>query len=209
MMIDLTRVLVTAALVATAAVSPVRAAEVSFLEAGLFFLTDLQPGEGDRVTDREIVLARYPLVAYTVDDSPCAIRIRNTLTRVIWHMDFCKIASARWEGRAGFMIFVGRRDAFCWARWVSNDDPGNYQGDLREISPRARCGQGSWPIDTPDTASPQALADGFGPSVYLSTWGVGLFIAHGEPRPRDTQRMLAALKYIARLQTPPEQRKPY
>jgi hypothetical protein len=207
-MINLTRTLVTAALVATAAVSPVKAAEVSFLEAGLFFLTDLQPGEGDRVTDREIVLARYPLIAYTVDDSPCAIRIRNTLTRFIWQMDFCKIASARWDGRSGFMRFVGQRDAFCWAKWVRNDEPGNYQGDLRKISEQVRCGQGSWPIDTPNDTSPQVLADGYGPSVYLSTWGVGLFI-DGVPRPRDTQRMLAALKYMGRLQTPPEQRKPY
>jgi hypothetical protein len=85
-MSKLTGTLVVAALAAIAILSPTQATEVSFLEAGLFFLTDLQPGPNDVVTPSEIRLADHPLVAYTVDDN----RIRNTQTGYIYQMDFCK-----------------------------------------------------------------------------------------------------------------------
>jgi hypothetical protein len=42
-MMNLAKALVTAALVASAAISPVRAEEVSFLEAALFFITAVEP----------------------------------------------------------------------------------------------------------------------------------------------------------------------
>ena len=68
-----------------------RADNPSFLEAALFFLTGVEPGPTDTVTDQEIILQRYPIVAYVVDGKPCAVRIRNTTDNQIWHMDFCKL----------------------------------------------------------------------------------------------------------------------
>ena len=47
------------------------------------------------------------------------------------------------------------------------------------------------------------------PEVHLSTWDVGLYVENGQPRRRDEARMLAALEYMQRLLTPPEQRKSY
>jgi hypothetical protein len=93
-MINLTRTLLAVVAISTATISPVKA-NVSFLEAALFFLTGVEATNQDIVTDREIILRRYPLVAYLVDGNPCAVRIRNTNNNRLYQMDFCKITGWR------------------------------------------------------------------------------------------------------------------
>src|SRR6266540_7572766 len=128
-MVSFANSLLTAALVVAAMTSSVKA-DPSFLEAGLFFLTGVEPAEGDVVTERGIVLFREPLVAYLVDGKPCVVRLRNTKNNTVWQMDFCKIAGYRWNSPpAGFnlpsgYIWLGKDDTFCvsW-NW---DEKKNY-----------------------------------------------------------------------------------
>jgi hypothetical protein len=77
-------------------------AEPTFLEAALFFLTDVETSNQDYVTKTEIRLRRWPIVAYLVKDAPCVVRIWNTNYDRLWQFDFCKITEARWTpgGRA-------------------------------------------------------------------------------------------------------------
>jgi hypothetical protein len=129
-MINLAKAFVTAMLVATAAITPAKA-ETSFLEAALFFLTGVEPGPEDIVTDQEILLLRYSIAAYLVDGKPCAVRIRNRLR--IWEMDFCKIVSYHFSVHVGAWDFRddsgGDPDkcAFVVADRVVHE---NYMGDL-------------------------------------------------------------------------------
>ena len=61
---------VASVLFALAAISPVKA-ETSFLEAAQFFLTGVDATSDEIVSEREIVLHKYPLVVYLVDDKTC------------------------------------------------------------------------------------------------------------------------------------------
>jgi len=77
-MINLVRVFIAAALFATSTISSANA-ETSFLEAAQFFLTGVDANSDEIVSEREIVLRKYPLVVYLVDDKPCVVRMRTRL----------------------------------------------------------------------------------------------------------------------------------
>jgi hypothetical protein len=74
-MVDLTRTLTAAALAVTATISPAKA-ETTFLEAAMFFITGVDATSEDTVSEDEIRLHRYPIVAYLAGN--CAVRIRMT-----------------------------------------------------------------------------------------------------------------------------------
>jgi hypothetical protein len=92
-----------------ALLSPAKA-EPTFLEAALFFLTDVETSNQDYVTETEIRLRRWPIVAYLVEDAPCVVRLRNTNYDRLWQFDFCKITEARWT-RAVALIGIGTASA--------------------------------------------------------------------------------------------------
>jgi hypothetical protein len=103
-MIILTRTLVAAALVLTATVTPSGSSGTSeqraFLEAALFFVTNIEPRQEDTVNDREIIIYRHRIKAYLVDSNPCAVRFSTTTgTYTVWQIDFCEISSYRRLGR--------------------------------------------------------------------------------------------------------------
>src|SRR5262249_12513825 len=133
-MINLIRTLAAVAVISTGTISPVEA-KISFLEAALFFLTDVEATHEDTATDREIILRQYPIVAYLVDGNPCLVRIRSgSRPNSIWQMDFCKIT--RWQWLPGesyvttdhFSLVAGYywfgKDAYCVSRNWHED--GNY-----------------------------------------------------------------------------------
>jgi putative Ca2+/H+ antiporter (TMEM165/GDT1 family) len=66
-MIYLARFIVSAAALVVLATTtlPVKA-ETSFLEAALFFITGVDTTNEDTVTNHEVRLSRYPIVAYLV-----------------------------------------------------------------------------------------------------------------------------------------------
>jgi hypothetical protein len=164
---------------------PVKA-EVSFLEAALFFLTGVEPTDEDSVTDREIILRREPLVAYLVDD-PCIVRLRNTNNDSIWQMDFCKITEWRWASglQAGY-VWIGKSNAFC-VSWKWNK-PENYTDpDFWKIMSTCHSYQLGW-----------------GSVVVDHTINIGVFVDKGNRprnRPRSQERMVASFKYIVTLLT--------
>lgn len=171
----LAKVSVVTALLAVSTVSPVKA-ETSFLEAALFFLTGVDTTNEDTVTDREIRLRQYPLVAYLVDGKPCAVRLRNTETNNIWEMDFCKITSFErstpvpgvvsysWEGKGVLCISRHRQQKENYI------DP-----DFAKISSECRN------------------------NVYGGI-DIGFFVG-SEFRGRSVDRMIASFKYIQSLLT--------
>ena len=132
-MINLIRTLAAVAVITTATVSPVEA-KISFLEAALFFLTDVEATHEDTATDREIILRQYPLVAYLVDGNPCLVRLRSGSRNSIWQMDFCKITHWQWlptgepSTPPGFSVQAGYhwfgKDALCVSRNWHEDE--NY-----------------------------------------------------------------------------------
>jgi hypothetical protein len=198
-MISFTKTFISAALVASVMISPVKAqtTKTSFLEAALFFLTGVEPTDDDSVTDREIILRREPLVAYLVDDNPCAVRLRNTRNNTVWQMDFCKLTEYRWMNadpalygaayNTGYR-WIGKRDAFCvswkWDKRENYTDP-----DFAKIT--TDCG------------------------LYNTAWGrvavdhhidIGFFVdKYSMPRyrnpSRSQERMVASFKYIVTLLT--------
>jgi hypothetical protein len=183
-----------ALLLSAAMILPAKA-DVSFLEAALYFLTAIEPTQGDTVNGSKIILARYPIVAYLVDDKPCAVRIRTTTQPyTIWQMDFCKITYYQWS--SGTWIFVGEPNAFCKGRWNRNED---YSGAIERIaSPmfgRAMCGVG-------DGATGQL--------AFIGITDISDFIELGyKSHSRSQPRLMQSFKYIEMLLTPAEQRKPY
>src|SRR5262245_48601190 len=170
-------------------------AKVSFLEAALFFLTGVEATNQDYVTDNEIRLSRYPIVAYTVPGNPCAVRLRYTDEQnrgnTIWQMDFCKITSWRWyPGMMAGYYWIGKPDAFCYSRtWKT---PDNYMHP--EFS-RMATGCGSNP--------------GYGAEVaYAWMWDIGVYVGKGPTRNRDVDRMIASYRYLQWLWSG-EEPKPY
>ena len=197
-MIHPTRIFVAAALFATATISPVKA-ETSFLEAALFFLTAADTRSEDSVTDREIILRRYPIVAYLVDGEPCKVRLRNTSDHRIFQIDFCKLTSySFWrqpEDVYGGMWVFGRGfqgwnsgpepEAFCVSTWLP--DKNYLEPDFRKTGNPVRC-----------------------QSQYLGNMHIKDFVeGSGVGYHRPQERMVASFKYIVMSLTPPEQRKPY
>jgi hypothetical protein len=193
-MMSFTKTLVSAALVATAMISPVKAqtTKTSFLEAALFFLTGVEQTDEDSVTDREIILRREPLVAHLVDENPCAVRLRNTRNNTVWQMDFCKITEYRWvPGDSAYYtgyIWIGREDAFCvswkWGKRENYTDP-----DFTKIS--TKCG---------------LYNTGWGKAAFDHRIDIGVFVdKDSRPRywnrPRSQERMVASFKYIVTLLT--------
>lgn len=88
----------------------------AFLEAAVFFITGVDTTKVDMVTNREIVLGRYPIVAYLVDSNPCAVRIRTTTKPyTVWQMDFCKITHYQRVNYVPIyqLVWVGQKSAFC------------------------------------------------------------------------------------------------
>jgi hypothetical protein len=83
-------------------------ADVSFLEAGLFFLTGVEPDPTDQVSETRIVLAKYSMVAYRPDSNPCAIRMRMTVwPYTVYQMDFCQIVQYQWMPNPSFAANPG------------------------------------------------------------------------------------------------------
>jgi hypothetical protein len=175
------RLLVVALLLA---LSPAKAYEnVSFLEAALFFMTNIEPQSGDEVTPDQITIHSWPIVAYTVKDNPCAIRIRMTQPPYsILQFDFCQIT--HWGVESGSFnrawYWMGHKTAFCTYRNVWDATAGNYDGPINDQN--AKCGQSG------PTPTGEHLA-------YRSTWEIQTLF-YGKYSQRDVGRMVSAYKYI-------------
>ena len=157
----------------------------AFLEAAVFFITGVDTTKVDMVTNREIVLGRYPIVAYLVDSNPCAVRIRTTTKPyTVWQMDFCKITHYQRVNYVPIyqLVWVGQKSAFCVYRgWSLNE---NYIG----------------PID--EQTSECVRADGASAAIWSSTDDIrNLITIHNSGGFRDVGRMVASFKYIVTLLT--------
>jgi|SRR5262245_38284249 len=98
-------------------------AQTSFVEAALFFLTSIEPSQNDTVDDDEIVLADFPLAAYSVPEDQCLIRLRRTRAPfTTWQFNFCIVTGFElhteppapgvrvwWKGKPG--VFCSRETA--------------------------------------------------------------------------------------------------
>jgi hypothetical protein len=174
------------------ALSPAKAYEdVSFLEAGTFFLTGLEPGPSDEVGNNAIAFHDYPVVAYiAAEANACAIRLRSVPPRPIWvwQFDFCKVI--RWQQGAppaqSVVYFMGYKTAFCiYKRWDRNE---NYDGPINDEN--SACG----------VLGGAALNDAY--IVYTSTLDIHYLLAdkyQNFSNRRSVQRMLDALKYITSM----------
>jgi hypothetical protein len=183
-MFDLARVLVAVALLATGRART----ETSFLEAGLFFMTGIELTGDDTVTDREIKLQHWPIVAYVTDANRCAVRIRVTESPyVINQLDFCKITYWGLTNSVGpnaTWIWEGHKEALCLYKWSRAD--ANYDGPIDDTN--AQCGG--------------LGKSGHGCITYLSGWNIYSLLHTTKRRPRspyEVQRMVEAYKYIQSL----------
>jgi hypothetical protein len=209
-MINLIRTLAAVAVITTATVSPVEA-KISFLEAALFFLTDVEATHEDTATDREIILRQYPLVAYLVDGNPCLVRLRSTSSNrpnSIWQMDFCKITRWQWvrggwPGRdslgqpaftqAGYHWFG--KDAFCISR--------NWHEDENYMDPDFAKIVGHCNVMTITSHQEEIIA-------YDDKIDIGTLINKGGPSigGRPVNRMIRSYRYLTWL-LKGEEPKPY
>jgi hypothetical protein len=180
---------------------------VSFLEAALYFLTAVEPEPEDVISERRIALRKYPIVAYLVDDNPCAVRLRTTIkSYTIWQMDFCKLTGYEWRTAAPLTLTViGKPDAFCKGEWKDED----YMGAMEDIAvpmylnrPSGPCGIGV--VYNPETNRQDAVLAFLG-TMDMSTY-IKLDKVYGQ---RSQERLLQSMKYIQTLLTSPERRKPY
>jgi hypothetical protein len=183
-MVDLTRTLTAAALAVTATISPTKA-ETTFLEAAMFFITGVDATSEDTVSESQITLHRYPVVAYLVDR--CKVRLRATkVPYTIWQMDFCKFTGYQQTSDPGGwnIVWWGRKDTLCiYKSWDKNM---NYDG----------------PID--DENSTCNPLGGNGPDHYVawnSEFGVDTFFGGQAGRRSSLDRMMSAYKYIQSLLT--------
>jgi hypothetical protein len=174
-------------LVALAAISPVKA-ETSFIEAVTFFLTGVDATGDEIVSEREIVLDKYPLVVYLVDDKRCIVRIRNTDPNQgnwrpqIWQINFCKFTEYQWVGRR--WVWLSEPGAWCVARSPSNEnymDP-DFTKLGANLGPRG-CDFHIW---------------GSQPVGFFGEWDAHMFSTGKETLPpyRSQERLMASFKYI-------------
>lgn len=179
-MIGLLRPITVAALLLIAA--PARA-DVSFLEAGFFFVTavDPDPRQGDVIDNGQIDLPRYNLVAYLVSSNPCAVRIRTTTKPYfVWQIDFCKIthyqATRFVPINPAPIYWFGERTGFCTYRdWDMNL---NYDGPINMEN--ATCAKESG-------------------IIWTSLNDVDTLLHGGGNSRRSIERMVAAFRYIVAL----------
>jgi hypothetical protein len=187
-----TKVLITAVLAATVMLSPAKA-EPSFLEAALFFLTNVEAGGSDTITDSEIALSRYSLVAYLGPAEPngrtCRVRLRNTATNQIWQMNFCKLHGYQYSqfGGGGFWVFEGDAEAWCTVTPKVNE---NYMGEMDKET----WGDGDLPV---------ACSKGGGlpghKAVFAGGRGISEFIPLARSIGTSQQRVIDCFRYIMAL----------
>jgi hypothetical protein len=185
-MIKLAKVLVATAPLAVSPVSPVKA-EASFLEAATFFLTGVDATDDEIVSEREIVLHKYPFVIYLVDDKSCVVRMRNATNHNIWQMDFCKLTGYQWDRAGSTWVVRGKPNAFCGSNWLPNEnfmDP-----DFTKTGKPVTCNfLGVDPLG-------EAVAfDGSWDAYMFSTGKLSIPF-------RSQQRFMASLKYIGQSLT--------
>ena len=170
------------ALALTVLASPVKA-ETSFIEAATFFLTGVDATGDEIVSEREIVLHKYPLVVYLVDDKRCVARMRNTTSHEIWQMNFCKITGYQWNRVVSNWAVMGK-DAFCRSTWLPNEnfmDP-----DFTKTGKPVTCNfLGVW------------LGPGDYTIAFQGGWDAYMFSSGKLSIPsRSQERLMASLKYI-------------
>jgi len=203
-MINLIRTLAAVAVISTATMSPVEA-KISFLEAALFFLTDVEATHEDTATDREIILRQYPLVAYLVDGNPCLVRLRSGSRNSIWQMDFCKITHWQWlptgepSTPPGFSVQAGYhwfgKDALCVSR--------NWHEDENYMDPDFAKIVGHCNVMTITSHQEEIIA-------YDDKIDIGTLINKGGPSigGRPVNRMIRSYRYLTWL-LKGEEPKPY
>jgi hypothetical protein len=176
----------------------------AFLEAALFFLTGVDATSDEIVSERQIVLRRYPLVAYLVDGKPCVVRLRNTTSHQIWQLDFCKITSYEWS--VLIWRWNGKPDAFCVSTWGDSNiwegkpDENFTDPDFTKTGRPVECGL----FGTNNVPGGTIAFDGNWDADWFTTGYENRY-----ERMRSQQRVMASFKHIRTLLTPPEQRKPY
>ena len=183
-MVDLTRTLTAAALAVTATISPAKA-ETTFLEAAMFFITGVDATSEDTVSEDEIRLHRYPIVAYLAGN--CAVRIRmTTAPSWVYQMDFCKFTGYQRSSRPGgwTIVWLGRKDTLCICK--SWDKNANYDGPIN---------------DENSTCNPLGGGDPDGRyTAWNSEFGLDIFFGQAGRR-SSVDRMMGAYKYIELLLT--------
>jgi hypothetical protein len=151
----------------------------SLLEAVAFFMTGVDAGADEIVSDNQIVLRNYPIVVYLVDGNRCVARLRLMTTHAIWQLDFCKITEYRWE-RQGFWEWYGDPGVFCQAKWLPDE---NYiEPDFTRIG-TVKCK---------------------GNTAFQGNWDAELFVTGKFDLTRgwrSQDRVMAAYKYIVTLLT--------
>jgi hypothetical protein len=163
----------------------------------LFFITGVDAASEEIVSNREIVLRQYPIVAYLVDRNSCAVRIRTTTQPyTVWQMDFCKITHYVKDRDVGY--WEGYTTAFCTYKGWNKDE--NYTGTIGELDSKCTVyGVGSSGEDP----------EGPGHIAWSSMLDIRTLFTGEAHDGRSVDRMLDAMKHIKMLLTPPEQRKPY
>jgi hypothetical protein len=150
----------------------------------LFFLTGVEATNQDIVTDREIRLRQYPIVAYLVDGNPCLVRLRNTNNYTVWQMDFCKITGWRWvPGMHGGYRWFGK-DAFCISR--------NWRKDENYTDPDFATISSGCDLERHDFWGPSAYLDRIDIRLYVSKDGFSWLWSWKRP----IDRMIASYRYM-------------
>jgi hypothetical protein len=162
------------------------AKSVSFIEAALYFLTAVEPSAFDEADDYHIVLSNYPIRIYLLESDRCVVRLRTTTKPItFWQMKFCELTGYQWTNNGmsthgGSWQFVGKDNSQLFCQ-SHLDRNEDYMGELK-------------------------METCF--SYYDGVISMDSLLNRRYP-PRSQARMLESLKYIIKLLTPPEQRKPY
>jgi hypothetical protein len=165
--------------------SPVKA-ETSFIEAATFFLTGVDATGDEIVSEREIVLRKYPFVIYLVNDKSCVVRMRNVTSHEIWQMNFCMLTGYLWGGDT--LNVIGKPDAFCGSTWLPNEN--FMDSDFTKTGKPVTC---NFLGVQPDGAYATAFQGGW--DAYMLTnrkFSIPF---------RSQQRLMASLKYINKFLT--------
>jgi hypothetical protein len=163
------------------------AKNVSFIEAALYFMTAVEPTAFDEVDDYHIVLSQYPMRIYLLDSDSCIVRLRTTTKPyTFWQMKFCKITGYQWSNdglntAGGSWDFVAKDSDKDLFCQARLDRNDDYMGEMKMETCFA---------------------------FYSGVISMDSLLNHRFP-PRSQTRMMESMKYIAKILTPPAQRKPY
>jgi len=167
-----------------------------FLEAVTYFITglDVDPSNGDIVSNNQIKFGKYPAVIYLYEGNPCAVRLQATSSPyVVWQLDFCKITYMHTQSQMGHLqvYWYGAEDGSCIYRGSNIKKDENYQGHIGLDNSSCHFGIGK---------------GGYGWMMWNEGIDIEKLVGKGNSNQfyypyRSVSRMIASFKYIETLLT--------